>query len=179
MNSARRKSASRTARPSARARAPGKLPPGTAAGEVHMVDVGAKKVTRREAVAAGIICMHRETLRLILAGGHKKGDVLGTARIAGIMAAKKTAELIPLCHSIALTAVDVTLQPDEAMSIIRCQATVRTSGQTGAEMEAMVAVQVTLLTLYDMCKAVDRAMVMTDIRLLAKSGGHSGDWTRT
>ncbi|MHB8347191.1 MAG: cyclic pyranopterin monophosphate synthase MoaC [Acidiferrobacterales bacterium] len=157
----------------------GKLTHVNAAGEVRMVDVGAKKVTRREAVAAGTIRMHRETLHLVLAGGHKKGDVLGTARIAGIMAAKKTAELIPLCHSIALTAVDVALQPDEAASAIHCRATVRTSGQTGAEMEALVAVQLTLLTLYDMCKAVDRSMVMTDIRLLAKSGGRSGDWTRT
>ncbi len=141
-----------------------------------MVDVGAKAVTRREAMAAGTIRMQRETLRLVLTGGHKKGDVLAAARIAGIMAAKKTAELIPLCHPIVLTAVDVTLQPDETASAIHCQVTVRTSGQTGAEMEALAAVQLALLTLYDMCKAVDRSMVMTDIRLLAKSGGRSGNW---
>ncbi len=150
-----------------------------AAGQARMVDVGSKSVTRREAVAAGTIRMQRRTLHLVLTGGHKKGDVLATARIAGIMAAKKTADLIPLCHPIALTAVDLALEADETESAIRCRATVRTSGRTGAEMEALAAVQIALLTLYDMCKAVDRAMVMTDIRLLAKSGGRSGSWTRT
>jgi len=150
----------------------------TAAGEAHMVDVGAKAATRREAVAAGTIYMRRETLRLILAGGHKKGDVLATARIAGIMAAKKTAELVPLCHPIALSAIDIELRPDEAAPAVHCRATVRTTGQTGVEIEALTAVQIALLTLYDMCKAVDRGMVMTDIQLLAKSGGRSGDWKR-
>ncbi len=143
-----------------------------------MVDVGAKAVTRREAIAAGTLHMQRQTLHLVLTGGHNKGDVLAAARIAGIMAAKKTAELIPLCHTIALSAIDVTLEPDETAAAIHCRACVRTSGQTGAEMEALTAVQIALLTLYDMCKAVDRAMVMTDIRLLAKSGGRSGSWTR-
>lgn len=141
-----------------------------------MVDVGAKAVTRREAVAEGTIHMRPETLRLILAGGHKKGDVFAAARIAGIMAAKKTAELVPLCHSIALSAVEIELQPHDTRPAVRCCATVRTAGQTGVEIEALTAVQVALLTLYDMCKAVDRGMVMTDIRLLAKSGGRSGDW---
>lgn len=179
MSSPPRKGASRTARPAARTRTGRKLTHVNAAGEAHMVDVGAKAMTRREAVATGTIRMQRETLHLVLAGGHKKGDVLAAARIAGIMAAKKTADLIPLCHPIALTAVDVVLQPDEVASAIHCHATVRTSGRTGVEMEALAAVQLALLTLYDMCKAVDRAMVMTDIRLLAKSGGRSGKWTRT
>ncbi len=143
-----------------------------------MVDVGMKAATRREAVAAGTILMKRETLRLILTGGHKKGDVLATARIAGIMAAKKTSELVPLCHPIAISSVEIELHPDKKASAMHCRATVRTSGQTGVEMEALTAVQAALLTLYDMCKAVDRGMVMTNIRLLAKSGGRSGDWTR-
>ncbi|MHB8256822.1 MAG: cyclic pyranopterin monophosphate synthase MoaC [Acidiferrobacterales bacterium] len=179
MSSPRRKSTSRTAQPAVRARATEELTHVNAAGEARMVDVGAKAMTRREAVATGTIRMQRKTLHLVLAGGHKKGDVLAAARIAGIMAAKKTADLIPLCHPIALTAVDVVLQPDEAASAIHCHATVRTCGQTGVEMEALAAVQLALLTLYDMCKAVDRAMVMTDIRLLAKSGGRSGKWMRT
>ncbi len=149
-----------------------------AAGEAHMVGVGAKKITDREAVATGTIRMQRATLRLILSGGHGKGDVLAAARIAGIMAAKKTSDLVPLCHPIVLTAIDVALDTDEAASAIHCRATVRTRGRTGVEMEALTAVQVALLTLYDMCKAADRAMVMTDIMLIAKSGGRSGNWTR-
>ena len=147
-------------------------------GEAHMVDVGAKAVTQREAVAEGRILMRKETLDLIVAVGHKKGDVLGIARVAGIMAAKKTAELIPLCHAIALTRVDVELTPEPAACAVHCRVSVACAGQTGVEMEALTAVQIALLTIYDMCKAVDRGMSMTDIRLLAKSGGKSGTWTR-
>lgn len=143
-----------------------------------MVDVGAKAVTAREAVAEGWIRMQPQTLKLILEGGHKKGDVLAVARVAGIMAAKKTAELIPLCHPIPLSAVEVALDPDASQSSLHCRATVRTSGHTGVEMEALTAVQIALLTVYDMCKAVDRGMTITDVRLLAKSGGRSGDWSR-
>lgn len=149
-----------------------------AAGEAHMVDVGDKAVTQRQAVAEGRIVMLPATLGLIEAGGHKKGDVLGVARVAAIMAAKKTAELIPLCHPLPLQAVDILLEPRAAESAVYCRATVSTSGQTGVEMEALTAVHIALLTVYDMCKAVDRGMVMTDIRLLAKSGGKSGDWRR-
>jgi cyclic pyranopterin phosphate synthase len=148
-------------------------------GEAHMVDVGAKPVTAREAVAEGWIRMQPETLRLVLEGGHKKGDVLAAARIAGIMAAKKTAELIPLCHPIPLTAVEVELLPDEAAAAIHCRASARTSAQTGVEMEALTAVQIALLTIYDMCKAVDRGMTITDVGLLSKSGGRSGNWVRS
>lgn len=143
-----------------------------------MVDVSEKAVTAREAVAEGWIRMQPATLALIVEGGHKKGDVLAAARIAGIMAAKKTAELIPLCHPIALSAVDVALEPDTQQATLRCRATVRTSGQTGVEMEALTAVQIALLTVYDMCKAADRGMTITDVCLLSKSGGRSGDWTR-
>ena len=143
-----------------------------------MVDVGAKDVSHRVAVASGLITMQPETLELIRAGGHKKGDVLGVARIAGIMAAKKTAELVPLCHPLALTKVEVDLQPDPGTSAVLCRSRVETRGQTGVEMEALTAVQVALLTVYDMCKAVDRGMTMSDIRLEEKSGGKSGDWSR-
>jgi len=148
------------------------------AGEAHMVDVGAKPVTAREAVAEGLIRMQPETLRLITAGGHKKGDVLAVARIAGIMAAKKTAELIPLCHPLALTRVAVDLLPDETRSAVVCRATAATTGQTGVEMEALTAVQIALLTIYDMCKAVDRGMTITEVGLVSKSGGKSGSWQR-
>ena len=147
-------------------------------GEAHMVDVGAKPVTEREAVAEGTIRMRAETLALILEGGHKKGDVLAVARVAGIMAAKKTAELIPLCHPIQITAIEVELTPREQESAVQARATVRTQAQTGVEMEALTAVEIALLTIYDMCKAVDREMTLTDIRLLSKSGGRSGDWSR-
>ncbi len=140
-----------------------------------MVDVGGKNVTAREACAEGVIRMQRETLALILEGGHKKGDVLACARIAGIMAAKKTAELIPLCHAIPITAIEIELTPDETQSAVRCRATVRTLAQTGVEMEALMAVEIALLTIYDMCKAVDRGMTLTDIGLVSKSGGSSGD----
>lgn len=149
-----------------------------ARGEAHMVDVGAKAVTTREAVAEGRIRMQPDTLALILEGGHKKGDVLAVARIAGIMAAKKTAELVPLCHPLALTRVSVELTPEEDRAAVHCRATVATDGKTGVEMEALTAVQIALLTVYDMCKAVDRGMEMTDIRLLSKQGGKSGPWTR-
>lgn len=148
------------------------------AGEAHMVDVGGKAVTQRVAVAGGRIIMLPETLQLIVSGQHGKGDVLGIARIAGIMAAKKTSELIPLCHPLAITKVAVDLQTDEKTNAVTCQATVHTSGQTGVEMEALTAVQIALLTVYDMCKAVDRGMVMSDIGLLEKQGGKSGHWVR-
>ena len=147
-------------------------------GEAHMVDVGGKDVTAREAVAEGLIHMQPETLQLIVAGGHKKGDVLAVARVAGIMAAKKTAELIPLCHAIPLTSVDIELTPDETRAAVFCRSTVRTQARTGVEMEALTAVEIALLTIYDMCKAVDRGMTLTDIGLVSKTGGKSGDWRR-
>jgi cyclic pyranopterin phosphate synthase len=149
-----------------------------AAGEARMVDVGAKPVSERRAVAEGVIRMQAETLRLILAGGHGKGDVLAVARVAGIMAAKKTAELIPLCHPIPIASVDIELTPDEPAGLVRARATVTTTAQTGVEMEALTAVEISLLTIYDMCKAVDRGMTITDIGLVAKTGGRSGDWHR-
>ena len=144
-----------------------------------MVDVGEKKVTHRVAIATGRITMHEQTLQMILEKGHKKGDVLGIARVAGIMAAKRTSDLVPLCHPIPITKVAIELKPDVENSTIRCEASVETLGQTGVEMEALTAVQITLLTIYDMCKAVDRGMVMSDIGLLEKSGGKSGDWKRS
>lgn len=147
-------------------------------GEAHMVDVGAKEITHRTAIAAGTIRMQPQTLALILEGGHKKGDVLGIARIAGIMASKKTSELIPLCHPLALTHVELDFIPHETEHRIDCEATVETRGQTGVEMEALTSVQVALLTIYDMCKAVDKGMVMDNIRLLEKRGGKSGHWKR-
>jgi cyclic pyranopterin phosphate synthase len=147
-------------------------------GEAHMVDVGSKPATAREAVAEGRIRMQPATLRLILAGGHKKGDVLAVARVAGIMAAKKTAELIPLCHPIVLTRVEVELLPDEKQNAVLCRAIAATTGPTGVEMEALTAVQIALLTIYDMCKAVDRGMTITDVGLVSKTGGKSGVWRR-
>ena len=150
-----------------------------AAGEAHMVDVGDKAVTRRAAVAEGWIVMQPTTLERIVAGAHAKGDVLGVARLAGIMAAKRTADLIPLCHPLALTRVAVDLQPVPERNAVRCEATVETLGRTGVEMEALTAVQVALLTVYDMCKAVDRGMTLTDLRLLEKTGGQSGHWRAT
>ena len=148
------------------------------AGEAHMVDVGAKDITHRIAVAEGWIHMRQSTLRRIVEGGHSKGDVLGIARIAGIMGAKKTSDLIPLCHPLALTRVELELEPHTDAHAVRCQATVETRGRTGVEMEALTAVQVALLTIYDMCKAVDRAMVLGGVCLLEKSGGQSGAWRR-
>lgn len=145
-------------------------------GQAHMVDVGDKLQTKRRAVASGIISMLPSTLKLILQGDAKKGDVLGIARIAAIQASKKAADLIPLCHPIALTKVSITFDIDENTTSITCIATTETTGQTGVEMEALTAVNVGLLTIYDMCKATDRGMVMSDIKLLEKSGGKSGDW---
>ena len=147
-----------------------------AAGQAHMVDVGAKDETARVAVATGTIRMRPETLALIHSGTAKKGDVLGVARIAAIMASKRTADLIPLCHPIALTRVAVEFTADPATSTVRCLVRAETHGRTGVEMEALTAVQVGLLTIYDMCKAVDRGMVITDVRLLEKQGGKSGLW---
>ena len=147
-------------------------------GEAHMVDVSAKDATHRIAVAEGMIRMQGKTLALIMEGGHKKGDVLGIARVAGIMAAKKTAELIPLCHPLAISHIDIGLEPRPDESAVYCQARVETIGPTGVEMEALNSVQVTLLTIYDMCKAVDRGMSIEAVRLLKKSGGKSGDWVR-
>jgi len=147
-------------------------------GDAHMVDISDKPATRRIAVAEGRIIMQPETLALIMEGGHKKGDVLGIARVAGIMAAKKTSGLIPLCHPLSLSHIDISLEPDTAQNTVHCRVHAETTGQTGVEMEALTAVQVTLLTIYDMCKAVDRGMVMDGIRLLEKSGGKSGTWKR-
>jgi cyclic pyranopterin phosphate synthase len=149
-----------------------------ASGDAHMVDVGDKSITKRKATAEGRIFMQAETLRLIMEGGHKKGDVLGIARVAGIMGAKKTPDLIPLAHPIALTSVDIELVPEPQTQSVYCCASVGCAGQTGVEMEALTAVQISLLTIYDMCKAVDRGMVMRDIGLLEKSGGKSGHWVR-
>jgi cyclic pyranopterin phosphate synthase len=148
----------------------------SASGEANMVDVGDKAATSREATAEGRVVMAPETLALIIAGDAKKGDVLGTARIAGIMAAKRTHELIPLCHSLALTKVAVDLTPDETLPGVRVTATTRVNGPTGVEMEALTAVSIACLTIYDMTKAVDRGMQIEGVRLLAKSGGRSGDF---
>ena len=148
-----------------------------AAGQAHMVDVGAKDETHRVAIAAGTIRMKPATLELVKTGTAKKGDVLGIARIAAIMAAKRTSDLIPLCHPLALTRVAVDFEIDDAASSVHCRAQVELRGKTGVEMEALTAVQVGLLTIYDMCKAVDRGMVMTNVRVLEKHGGKSGDWT--
>ncbi|MDR3452707.1 MAG: cyclic pyranopterin monophosphate synthase MoaC [Rhodoferax sp.] len=151
-----------------------------AQGHAHMVDVAAKAATHRIAVAGGRITMRPETLALIEAGSAKKGDVLGVARIAGILAAKKTSELIPLCHPLALTRVAIDFEANSAEAVgapaIFCTATVETVGPTGVEMEALTAVQVALLTIYDMVKAVDRGMTMTDVRVLEKHGGKSGSF---
>ena len=148
-------------------------------GQAHMVDVGSKSATHRIAIAQGRIVMNPATLTVILAGSAKKGDVLGIARIAGIMAAKKTSDLIPLCHPLALTRVAVNFTPDEPTNSITCNATVETVGPTGVEMEALVAVQVALATIYDMCKAVDRGMTITDVRVLEKHGGKSGSFVNS
>jgi len=145
-------------------------------GEAHMVDVGDKAVTKRQAIAEGTIVMQAETLQRIINGNNKKGDVLSVARIAGVMAAKKTADLIPLCHPLALSHVDIQLNIEEADNAVKCIATVETSGKTGVEMEALTAVQISLLTIYDMCKAMDRGMTMGNITLLSKQGGKSGAW---
>jgi cyclic pyranopterin phosphate synthase len=148
-----------------------------ATGQAHMVDVGAKQDTHRIAVAAGTIRMKPETLALVTSGTAKKGDVLGIARIAAIMGAKRTSDLVPLCHPLPITRVAVDFEVDAGSNSVHCRAQVETVGKTGVEMEALTAVQVGLLTIYDMCKAADRGMVMTDVRVLEKHGGKSGDWT--
>lgn len=147
-----------------------------ASGEAHMVDVGAKAETERTAIAEGTVTMRAETLRMIIDGNAKKGDVLGTARVAGIMAAKKAHELIPLCHPLLLTKVSVEIEPDEALPGLRVKALARVTGKTGVEMEALTAASIACLTIYDMAKAVDRGMVIGNVRLIAKSGGKSGDY---
>jgi cyclic pyranopterin phosphate synthase len=145
-------------------------------GQAHMVNVGDKPNTHRIAIATGSIRMLPATFDLVEAGNHKKGDVLGIARIAGIQASKKTSDLIPLCHPLALSHVSLQFELDRTSNSIRCQVQTETTGPTGVEMEALTAVQVALLTIYDMCKAVDRGMVMGDVKLLEKSGGKSGEW---
>jgi cyclic pyranopterin phosphate synthase len=148
-----------------------------AAGAANMVDVSEKETTHRIAVARGHITMRADTLELIRSGNAKKGDVIGTARIAGILAAKKTHELIPLCHPLMLSKVSVDIEPDDSLPGLVVTATTKVSGQTGVEMEALTACSLTCLTIYDMAKAVDRGMVIGDIRLVEKAGGKSGHWT--
>ena len=150
-----------------------------AQGQAHMVDVSGKTATHRVALAQGRIVMNAATLNLILTGTAKKGDVLGIARIAGIMAAKKTSDLIPLCHPLALTRVALEFETEQANATVICRATVETIGPTGVEMEALTAVQVALLTIYDMCKAVDRGMHITDVKVLEKHGGKSGSFVNS
>lgn len=147
------------------------------AGAANMVDVSTKEVTSRTAVARGTISMRPETLDLIKSGNAKKGDVIGTARIAGILAAKKTHELIPLCHPLMISKVSIDIEPDDSLPGLIVTATTKVSGQTGVEMEALTACSVACLTIYDMAKAVDRGMVIGDIRLVEKAGGKSGHWT--
>lgn len=149
-----------------------------ASGEAHMVDVSDKDATHRVAVAEGRVVMKPETLALVIAGDAKKGDVLGTARIAGIMAAKRTHELIPLCHPLNLTSIKVDLTTDESLPGVRVRATAKVSGQTGVEMEALTAVSIACLTVYDMVKAADRFMRIEGIGMVEKSGGKSGHWKR-
>ncbi len=149
-----------------------------AAGRASMVDVGEKPVTRRLAVARGAVRMRPETAARVAANAIAKGDVIATARLAGIMAAKRTGELIPLCHPLPLDFVDVRLAVDEAAGVVRIEAEARIEARTGVEMEALTAVTVAALTIYDMCKAVDRGMVIEDVCLVRKSGGRSGDWMR-
>lgn len=149
------------------------------AGEAHMVDVGDKPSTQRTAITSGYIEMKASTLALIESGEHKKGDVLSIARIAGIMASKRTADLIPLCHPLPISHVEINLVADSKNNRVHCETTVKTTGQTGVEMEALTATQITLLTIYDMCKAVDRGMCIQNVQLLEKSGGKSGHWKHT
>lgn len=148
------------------------------AGDAHMVDVGGKPETRRIAIAEGRIQMREDTLKLVVEGRHEKGDVLAVARVAGIMAAKRTAELIPLCHPLPLSRIDIALTPVTDSPAIQCRASAETVARTGVEMEALTAVQIALLTVYDMCKAVDRGMTIGQVRLVEKSGGKSGHWRR-
>lgn len=149
-----------------------------ASGQAHMVDIGAKADTHRIAVAQGQIQMQAATLALVQSGNNKKGDVLGVARLAAIMGAKRTSDLIPLCHPLALTKVSVEFEIIEESSSILCRAQVETTGKTGVEMEALTAVQVGLLTIYDMCKAADKTMEIGGVKVVQKSGGKSGDWHR-
>lgn len=148
-------------------------------GAANMVDVGDKAETVRIATASGCVTMQKQTLELILSGNAAKGDVIGTARLAGIMAAKKTSDLIPLCHPLMLSKVSVDIEPDEALPGLRVSATVKLTGKTGVEMEALTAVSVTCLTIYDMAKAVDKGMVIGNIAVDSKTGGKSGDWQRS
>ncbi|MDR2312360.1 MAG: cyclic pyranopterin monophosphate synthase MoaC [Brucellaceae bacterium] len=148
-------------------------------GAANMVDVGDKTDTVRIATASGCVIMQSQTLELILSGNAAKGDVIGTARLAGIMAAKKTSDLIPLCHPLMLSKVTVEIEPDEALPGLRVSATVKLTGKTGVEMEALTAVSVTCLTIYDMAKAVDKGMVISNIAVDSKTGGKSGDWQRS
>ena len=145
-------------------------------GQAHMVDVGQKAHTHRIATATGSIQMLKSTFDMVMSGSHKKGDVIGIARIAAIQATKKSPDLIPLCHPIALTRVAVEFTSDESQSTIHCTVTTENIGQTGVEIEALTGVQIGLLTIYDMCKAVDRGMVIREVKLLEKSGGKSGTW---
>ncbi len=153
-----------------------RLPHIDATGAAHMVDVAAKDDTARTATAIGSVTMKPETLEMILTGNAKKGDVIATTRIAGIMAAKRTHELVPLCHPLVLTKVTVDIEPDESLPGLGVQAAAKITGKTGVEMEALTAASVTCLTIYDMAKAVDRFMVLSGIQVVAKSGGQSGDW---
>jgi cyclic pyranopterin phosphate synthase len=146
-------------------------------GEAHMVDVASKASTHREASALSVISMQPETLALIMGGGHKKGDVFSVARIAGIQAAKKCSDLIPLCHPLMLTSIKVDIQPDTDRNIVSIYASCGLAGQTGVEMEALTAASIAALTIYDMCKAVDRGMEISSVKLLEKKGGRSGHWT--
>lgn len=159
-------------------KAMGKLTHFNQKGEAHMVNVGEKPSTHRIAIADGHIKMQPETLQRIESGTHKKGDVLGIARVAGIMAAKKTSELVPLCHPLSLSHIEINLETRSEDNTVYCQAHVETTGQTGVEMEALQAVQTSLLTIYDMCKSIDRGMLIESVGLLEKSGGKSGKWTR-
>ena len=154
------------------------MPHFNARGEAQMVDVGGKPVSERRAVAEGWIGMNAATLAMIRDGRQRKGDVLAIAQVAGILAAKRTAELVPLCHPIALTHISVEFEADERNNSVRCRAVAETRERTGVEMEALTAVQIALLTIYDMCKAVDRGMVIGEVRLAHKSGGKSGEWNR-
>lgn len=147
-------------------------------GDAHMVDVSDKPETHRIAIAEGRIRMEASTLEHIREGNHKKGDVLGIARVAGIMAAKKTAELVPLCHPLPLNNVEIEFETEDTPPAVYCRASASTHGRTGVEMEALMATQIALLTIYDMCKAVDRAMTIESVRLLEKNGGKSGHWKR-
>lgn len=154
------------------------LPHLTAAGTAHMVDVGEKEKTHRVAIAEGYLEMSPEALAALVEGNLKKGDALAAARIAGIMAAKRTWELVPLCHPVALTHLEVEVEPVAERVAVRCRARAETRERTGVEMEALTAVQVALLTVYDMCKAIDKGMRITDVGLVHKSGGRSGTWQR-